>query len=164
MSCIFQLVHQNQNLRSQSKPIPLEPQWHQKTFPQGVTHSSQRGEETPQLCWSCHPPCRRPAKLHIQYRLSYRALKTHQRYHSWFLSVFRPEMPAMPAASKLLSSLCHFLLNVEKEDGLAFYQCLALRCHQVHCQGEVFREGKFPWKKKKRLQLPLHIVRPYSET
>lgn len=34
--------------------------------------------------------------------------------------------------------------------GLPFYQCLALRCHQVHCQGEVFREGKFPWKKKKK--------------
>lgn len=34
----------------------------------------------------------------------------------------------MPAASKLLNSLCHFLLNVEKEDGLAF---LSVSCSEV---------------------------------
>lgn len=28
----------------------------------------------------------------------------------------------MPAASEVLSSLCHLLLSMEKEDGLPFYQ------------------------------------------
>lgn len=44
------------------------------------------------------------------------------------LSEFLLEMPVMPAASKLLSSLCHLLLSVEKEDRLPF---LSVSCSEV---------------------------------
>lgn len=82
--------------------------------------------------------------------ISYKALKTHLCRWTWFLSEFLPEMLAMPAASKLLSSLCHLLLSVEKEDRLPF---LSVCCSEVSAgplpRGWCFEKGSSRGKKKK---------------
>lgn len=57
----------------------------------------------------------------------------------------------MPVAAELPSSLCHSPLSMQEEDGCPFYQCLALRCQQVHCQGVVLEKGSSCGKKKKKM-------------
>lgn len=64
-------------------------------------------------------------------------------------------MLAVPAASKLLSSLCHLLLSVEKEDRLPF---LSVSCSEVSAgplpRGGVSGKEVLVEKKKKKTTTP----------
>lgn len=85
--------------------------------------------------------------------ISYKALKTHQCCWTWFLSEFLPEILVMPAASKLLSSLC-LLLWVWRRKAALFICVLLWGVSRSTAKAWCFEKGSPREKKKKKTTIP----------